>query len=108
MWTHQILQAAPVTVHIIRPCESYTDRVLWTHQNLQAAQVTVHIFVSINHTSKNFRQFHILQMIIRSTKVLRNCEPPDDGQWDPKYVVYVYWNIIVILTKCVHFTGLTF
>jgi hypothetical protein len=31
----------------------------------QIAQITVHISASINHTLMNFRQFHVLEMIIR-------------------------------------------
>ena len=45
----------------------------FTHANLQAAPVTVHISVSINHTMKNFRQFHILQIKIRFND---SCEQP--------------------------------
>jgi hypothetical protein len=51
----------------------------YTRSNIQAIPVTVNISVRINHTLMNFRQFHILEMVIKSNDCLYNCALPDDG-----------------------------
>jgi len=49
-----------------------------TRSNLQATPVTVNLSVSINHTWMNFRQFHILKMVIKSNDCSYNCALLDD------------------------------
>ena len=68
--------------------------------------VHLHISVSINTTLTKLPQFHILEMGVTGLiVVVCNCAHPDDGPVTLETCrgLYVYYNIIVIIRKCVRF-----
>lgn len=53
-------------------------------------QFPVNMSVPLNHTLMNFRQFHILEMVVKSNGCLYSCALPDDGLVRKRVEVRVY------------------